>query len=61
MTRQLAIDNLVINDDSDCWVIAEVGHNHQGDIERCKDLFREAKQCGVHAVKLSESRKLSFT
>jgi N-acetylneuraminate synthase/sialic acid synthase len=35
-------------------VIAEVGHNHQGDVAKCKDLFRSAKDCGVDAVKLQK-------
>ena len=51
---QLKIGNLVINDDSPCFVIAEVGHNHQGDIETCKRMFRAAKECGVSAVKLQK-------
>ena len=54
MTRELIIDNVVINDDSDCYVIAEVGHNHQGDLEKCKALFLSAKQCGADAVKLQK-------
>jgi sialic acid synthase len=49
--RSLAIDGVVIDDASDCYVIAEVGHNHQGDVDKCKELFRQAKECGVDAVK----------
>lgn len=45
------IDGARLSDDSDCYVIAEVGHNHQGDLEKCKELFRQAKECGVDAVK----------
>ena len=37
--RQLVIGDKVINDDSKCFVIAEVGHNHQGDIETAKKIF----------------------
>jgi sialic acid synthase len=51
---ELVIDKVVVNDDSDCYVIAEIGHNHQGDIERCKELFRLARECGAHAVKLQK-------
>lgn len=54
VARQLTIDSIVINDDSDCYVIAEIGHNHQGDVEKCKQLFRTAKECGVNAVKLQK-------
>ncbi len=43
-----------IHDDSDCYVIAEIGHNHQGDLEQCKELFQAAKYAGVDAVKLQK-------
>jgi N-acetylneuraminate synthase/sialic acid synthase len=48
------IDGVTINDSADCYVIAEIGHNHQGSVEKCKDLFKEAKNCGVDAVKLQK-------
>jgi len=54
MKRELVIDGRVINDDSECFVIAEVGHNHQGDVAKCKELFRRAKEAGVAAVKLQK-------
>lgn len=54
MTRALTIDGFIIDDASDCYVIAEIGHNHQGEVEKCKALFREAKECGAHAVKLQK-------
>jgi N-acetylneuraminate synthase/sialic acid synthase len=52
--RELVIDKHVINDDSDCFVIAEIGHNHQGSLDRCKELFRLARECGAQAVKLQK-------
>jgi sialic acid synthase len=52
--RALTIDGKLINDDSDCWVIAEIGHNHQGDLEQCKKLFAAAKEAGADAVKLQK-------
>lgn len=52
--RELIVDSFTINDESDCWVIAEIGHNHQGNLEKCKELFRSAKECGVNAVKLQK-------
>jgi len=54
MIRQLSINNHVINDDSDCYVIAEIGHNHQGDLEKAKQLFKAAKESGADAVKLQK-------
>ncbi len=47
--RNLRIDGFDINEASDCYVIAEIGHNHQGSIDTCKELFDEAKACGAHA------------
>ena len=52
--RTLTIDGFEISDASDCYVIAEIGHNHGGSIETCKELFDEAKGCGAHAVKLQK-------
>lgn len=54
MDRSLQIESTQINDASDCYVIAEIGHNHQGNLETAKELFRAAKECGVDAVKLQK-------
>lgn len=54
MTRQLIIENTVVNEDSDSYVIAEIGHNHMGQLEVCKEMFRVAKDCGANAVKLQK-------
>jgi sialic acid synthase len=54
MARELSIDGFKINDQSDCYVIAEIGHNHQGDLEQCKKMFSVAKECGANAVKLQK-------
>lgn len=51
---RLVIDGVTIDDSSDCYVIAEIGHNHQGSVEKAKQLFKEAKNCGVNAVKLQK-------
>jgi N-acetylneuraminate synthase/sialic acid synthase len=54
MSRELVIDGDRIGDGTDCYVIAEIGHNHQGDIEKARQLFQRAKECGVQAVKLQK-------
>lgn len=54
MNRQFVIGEHVVADSSDCYVIAEIGHNHQGDVEKAKQLFAAAKECGVDAVKLQK-------
>lgn len=52
--RELIIDGKVIQDNSSCYVIAEIGHNHQGKLELAKEMFKAAKECGADAVKLQK-------
>jgi sialic acid synthase len=52
--RELIIDGTRIADDTDCYVIAEIGHNHGGSVEQCKALFDAAKDAGANAVKLQK-------
>jgi N-acetylneuraminate synthase/sialic acid synthase len=50
----LRIGTHQIGDDTPCYVIAEIGHNHQGRVEKARELFREAKLAGADAVKLQK-------
>jgi N-acetylneuraminate synthase/sialic acid synthase len=43
-----------IGDRLPCYVIAEIGHNHQGSLDKARELFRKAKAAGAHAVKLQK-------
>src|SRR5439155_19803629 len=52
--RQLEIDGRRIKDEGDAFVIAEIGHNHQGSVEKAMELFHAARDCGVDAVKLQK-------
>jgi N-acetylneuraminate synthase/sialic acid synthase len=52
--RELIIDGRRIADDTPAFVIAEIGHNHQGSVEKAQELFVQAKYCGVDAVKLQK-------
>jgi N-acetylneuraminate synthase/sialic acid synthase len=52
--RRLTIDGVEITDAGECYVIAEIGHNHQGDVEKAKQLIHAAKECGADAVKLQK-------
>jgi N-acetylneuraminate synthase/sialic acid synthase len=54
MIRELTIGQRLIDDSTDCYVIAEIGHNHQGDIDKARDLIRTAADCGVDAVKFQK-------
>ena len=58
----MQIGSNLISDESDAYVIAEIGHNHQGDLEKARDLFHAAKMSGVQAVKLQKrDNKTLFT
>lgn len=52
--RELVINGQTINDQSDCYVIAEIGHNHMGQLDVAKEMFLSAKMCGANAVKLQK-------
>ncbi|MFV1972718.1 MAG: N-acetylneuraminate synthase family protein [Thiohalobacterales bacterium] len=52
--RKLSIDGNIIQDNGHCYVIAEIGHNHQGSLETAREMFRVAKACGANAVKLQK-------
>ena len=58
--RRLTIDGVEIHDGGACYVIAEVGHNHQGDLQQAKDLIDAAKDCGADAVKLQKRANRSL-
>src|SRR5439155_3404255 len=53
-SRELLVDGVRVADDADCYVIAEIGHNHQGRLETAIEMFRAAKEAGVQAVKLQK-------
>ena len=54
MARELIIDGKRIADDTDCYVIAEIGHNHQGKLETAREMVRAARECGADAVKFQK-------
>src|SRR6266571_1600635 len=54
MSARLSIDGFQIHDGSDCYVIAEIGHNHQGSVEQAKAMLTMAKDCGANAVKVQK-------
>ncbi len=52
--RTLTIGNSLIADSEPCYVIAEIGHNHGGNVATACDMIRIAKACGTDAVKLQK-------
>ncbi len=52
--REINFDGTVVNDQSDCYVIAEIGNNHQGDMEKAKALIKAAYDAGADAVKFQK-------
>jgi N-acetylneuraminate synthase/sialic acid synthase len=62
ITRKLEINDIVVSDESKAFVIAEIGHNHQGSVETCKKMFKAAAESGATAVKLQKrNNKELFT
>ena len=60
--RNFKIKKRIINDSSECFVVAEIGNNHKGDLKIAKKMFQVAKNCGVDAVKLqTRNNKELFT
>ncbi len=51
---ELILDGIRVGRDTPAYVIAEIGHNHQGSIEIAKQLIAKAKECGAQAVKLQK-------
>jgi sialic acid synthase len=58
--RSLRIDEVEINDDGACYVVAEIGNNHQGDLDQAKQLISAARECGANAVKLQKRSNRSL-
>jgi len=52
--REVTISGRRIDDTSPAYVIAEIGNNHQGSVEKAKELIRVAADCGVDAVKFQK-------
>jgi N-acetylneuraminate synthase/sialic acid synthase len=52
--RALTIAGRRIDDATPTYVIAEIGHNHQGSLEKARMLLRSAAECGVDAVKVQK-------
>ncbi len=54
MTREIKIKNRWIGDGHPVYIVAEIGINHNGDINIAKRLMQAAKHAGVDAVKFQK-------
>lgn len=54
MAREVRIGNKFVGDGHPAYIVAEVGINHNGDLEIAKDLIKAAKHAGVDAVKFQK-------
>jgi N-acetylneuraminate synthase/sialic acid synthase len=52
--REFAIGNTLTGDRHQCFVVAEIGHNHQGDLDLAKVMMKAAKDSGASAAKLQK-------
>lgn len=60
--RDLVLDGVRYSDETLPFVIAEIGHNHQGDLDTALRMIRAAKESGASAVKLQKrTNKALFT
>lgn len=53
---EIFINGRRIADNEPAWVCAEIGHNHGGSVERCKQMIEAAVESGVDAVKLQKRK-----
>lgn len=54
MAREIKFWNRLVGDGHPTYIVAEIGINHNGDLEIAKDLIHAAKTAGVDAVKFQK-------
>ena len=58
--RSIQLGKYLIDDDSLPFFISEIGSNHQGNTEYCKELITASKNAGASAVKLQKRDNKTF-
>jgi sialic acid synthase len=53
-SRSFTMGSTTITDDSACYVVAEIGANHQGDLDTAKKMIHAAASAGADAVKFQK-------
>ncbi len=54
MANKVRIGNRWVGDGEPCYVVAEIGINHNGDLELTRELIRTAAEAGCDAVKFQK-------
>lgn len=54
MTKSFSFGRSTISDKGPCYVIAEIGHNHQGNLDTALQLIKAAAAMGANAVKFQK-------
>ncbi len=54
MTREITIGNKTIGDGKPAYIIAEIGINHNGDLDIAKEMIKAAAHAGADAVKFQK-------
>ena len=54
MAREVKIGSRMIGDGYPAYIVAEIGINHNGDLDTAKDMILSAKETGADAVKLQK-------
>ncbi|MBC8255932.1 MAG: N-acetylneuraminate synthase family protein [Candidatus Marinimicrobia bacterium] len=52
--NNLVLGNKTVGENYPAFIIAEIGINHQGDVNIARELIQKAKECGADAVKLQK-------
>jgi len=60
MPKEIKLGNFVISEKSPCFFIAEIGHNHQGNLKVALDMIKTAASCGVNAVKFQKRHNIGL-
>ncbi|MEM3401728.1 MAG: N-acetylneuraminate synthase family protein [Candidatus Hadarchaeales archaeon] len=54
MIKEVKIGSKWVGDDHPCYIVAEIGNNHNGELELAKKLIETAIECGADAVKFQK-------
>ena len=54
MKKNIKIGNYLVGDNEPCFIIAEIGINHNGDIEVAKKLIDMSAEAGAQAGKFQK-------